>query len=34
MRDFENKTDSLNFEKYLKRTRNKKYIKIEFSKYF
>ena len=34
VREFETKSEALNFEKYLKKTRNKEYIKKEFSEYF
>ena len=34
VREFDNKADSLQFERYLKRLRNKSYIQREFSEYF
>ncbi len=34
IRKFESKADALKFERYLKKTKNKEYIKREFSKFF
>ena len=34
IKGFESKTDALKFEKYLKNTRNKDYIKRTFERYF
>ena len=33
-KEFTNKTDALQFEKYLKSTRNKEYIKLKFAHHF
>ena len=34
LRKFDNKTEALKFERYLKKTRNKKYILTKFAGYF
>lgn len=34
IKSFESKTDALKFEKYLKKSRNKDYIKRTFAEYF
>jgi putative endonuclease len=33
-REFDNKTEALQFESYLKKTKNKNYIRREFAKWF